>query len=174
MYGSTAGHLLHTSRIPLLVVGKNVADAEAGHYAPKHLLVPLDGSKLAEVALPHARALADAFSTRVSLIRVAPFAVEAYPMTVPQMYWPDVDKALLDGARAYMDRVCAQFGRPVDLHVMQGPRSEALLDFTEKQAVDLVVMSTHARAGVQRAVLGSTADRMLGGPAPVFLVRPDE
>ena len=47
------------------------------------------------------------------------------------------------------------------------------MDVVEKQAIDLVVMSTHAHAGIARAALGSTADRMLQGKAPVLLVPPD-
>ena len=47
------------------------------------------------------------------------------------------------------------------------------MDVVDKQAVDLVVMTTHARAGIARAALGSTADRMLQGKAPVMLVPPE-
>jgi nucleotide-binding universal stress UspA family protein len=61
----------------------------------------------------------------------------------------------------------------VELHVLQGPRADALLTFAQENAVGLVVMATHGRAGVQRAILGSTADRMLEGQAPVLLVRPE-
>jgi nucleotide-binding universal stress UspA family protein len=170
-YGSTAGHLLHSSHVPLLVIGKNVAGRQT-MFAPKHVLVPLDGSQLAEAALPAARELAEAFAAKVSLLRVAPFSVEAFPMMVPQMYWPDLDNELVAEAQSYLDKVRAEFGVPVDVHVFQGARSDALQTFAEQHTVDLVVMSTHARAGVQRAILGSTADRMLEGPAPVLLVRP--
>jgi nucleotide-binding universal stress UspA family protein len=172
MYGSTAGHLLHTSHIPLLVIGKQVTPPPSSGYAPKHVLVPLDGSKLAEAALPAAREVVEAFAAKVSLLRVAPFSAEAYPMMVPQMYWPELDKDLVAGAQSYLEKVRANLAIPADVHVLQGPRSESILSFVEGNPVDLVAMATHARAGVQRAVLGSTADRMLDGPAPVLLVRP--
>jgi nucleotide-binding universal stress UspA family protein len=93
-------------------------------------------------------------------------------MMVPQMYWPDLDKDLVSSAQAYVEELGTTFGHPVDVHVQQGSRSDILLRFIKEQVVDLVVMSTHVRAGIQRAVLGSTADRMLEGPAPVLLVRP--
>lgn len=171
-YGSTAGHLLHSSTFPLFVIGKGVAESKA--FAPKHLLVPLDGSELAEAALQPARELAESFDAKVSLLRVEPFSVEAFPMMVPAMYWPDLDKDLVAGAQAYLDRVRAEFGMPAEAHALQGSRSDALQTFVERNAVDLVVMATHGRAGIQRAMLGSTADRMLEGPAPVLLVRPQE
>jgi nucleotide-binding universal stress UspA family protein len=174
VYGSTAGHLLHASHVPLLVVGKDAADLAGTEYAPKHVLVPLDGSKLGEAALPPALEAAKAFGARLSLVRVAPFSVEAFPMTVPQMYWPELDKELVAGARAYLERVRATLNQPVDVQVMQGPRADSLLTFCETQAVDLVVMATHGRAGLQRAVLGSTANRMIEGAAPVLLVRPED
>jgi nucleotide-binding universal stress UspA family protein len=171
-YGSTAGSLLHSSHVPLLVIGKNVAQRTT--FSPKHLLLPLDGSKLAEAAVPHAREIAEAFGSKLSLLRVVPFSTEAFPMMVPSVYWPDLDSELVSSAQAYLDDVRAEFGQPVDVHAQQGSRSDVLQTFAETNAVDLVVMSTHARAGVQRAILGSTADRMLEGPAAVLLVRPAE
>ena len=172
MYGSTVRSLLHTSRVPVLAIGKNVP-ALAGAFQPRHVMVPLDGSELAEAALPYATELAGAFSAKSTLIRVAPFSVEAYPMMVPQMYWPDLDKELVASAQAYLAKVASAAGKPVELHVLQGPRADALLTFAQENAVGLVVMATHGRAGVQRAILGSTADRMLEGQAPVLLVRPE-
>jgi nucleotide-binding universal stress UspA family protein len=172
MYGSTAGHLLHSSHTPLLVIGKNVPDGGGASASVKHVLVPLDGSRLAERALPYATEIAGAFDARLSLVRVAPFSVEAYPMMVPQIYWPELDKELVAGASAYLEQLRSKLDRPADAHVLQGLRAEALLTFAGGHAVDLIVMSTHARAGVQRAVLGSTADRMLEGKAPVLFARP--
>jgi nucleotide-binding universal stress UspA family protein len=172
MYGSTVGSLLHTSHVPVLAIGKNVP-APANSFQPRHVMVPLDASELGETALPYASEVAEAFAAKTTLIRVAPFSVEAYPMMVPQMYWPELDKELVASARDYLEKVRADAGRPMEIQVLQGPRADTLLTFAEKNAVDLVVMSTHGRAGIQRSVLGSTADRMLEGRAPVLLVRPE-
>lgn len=172
MYGSTVGHLLRGSHTPLLIVGKNVLSFDT-RYEPKHVLMPLDGSTLAEGAIPIGFEVAEAFKAKTSLVRVAPFSVEAYPMMVPQMYWPELDKELVAGAQTYLEDVRRKAGKPADLHVLQGPRADTLLTFIERDQIDLVVMSTHARAGVPRAILGSNADRMLEGPAPVLLVRPE-
>lgn len=172
-YGSTAGHLLHESHVPLLVIGKNAAASGTDGYHPKHIVAPLDGSELSERALPQVRELAGVFGAKISLVRVAPYSVEAYPMAVPQMYWPDLDRDLIAGATAYLERVREGVGVPVDLHVLQGPPAEMLLGFAERNAADLFVLSTHGRAGLQRAILGSTADRLLEGPAPVLMLRPE-
>ncbi len=174
MYGSTAGHLVHASHVPLFAVGKGAPDTEA--FAPKHLLVPLDGSTLTETALPYVLELANAFGAKVTLVRVAPFSIEAFPMMVPQMYWPTLDDELVSSATAYLEKVRSTIPQPVEVKVkvLQGGRADALLGFIETTGVGLVVMTTHGRAGVQRAVLGSTADRMLQGRAPVLLIRPEE
>ena len=172
LYGSTAGHLLHASHVPLLAIGKNVPDTGAAEFSPKHLLVPLDGSSLGEAALPRALEIAKAFAATLTLIQVAPFSVEAFPMMVPAVYWPTLDDDLFASATAYLEKVRSSIEQPVETKVLQGARADALLTFADANAVDLVVMTTHGRAGVQRALLGSTADRMLEGRAPVLLVRP--
>ncbi len=174
MYGTTAGHLAHTAHVPLLAIGKNVPENAAAEFSPKHLLVPLDGSALSEAALPYALELAKAFAAKITLIRVAPFSVEAFPLMVPSMYWPTLDDELVSSATAYLENVRSTIKQTVDIKVLQGPRADALLNFAETSGIDLIVMTTHGRAGVQRAVLGSTADRMLQGPAPVLLIRPEE
>ena len=104
MYGSTAGHLLHASEIPLFVVGKKVPDLGAAAYAPKRLVVPLDGSELSEQALPPADEIARAFKAAITLVRVAPLSVQAFPMTVPQIYWPDLDSELLAESQSSTSR----------------------------------------------------------------------
>jgi nucleotide-binding universal stress UspA family protein len=173
MYGSTAGHVIHSSPRPVLVIGKGVRDIAPGGFAPKHVLVPLDGSSLGEAALAPAGDLAAAFGAKTTLIRVAPFSAEAFPMSEPMMYWPKLDDELVASATAYLEKTRSSVKQPVEIKVLQGARADVLLGFVETEAIDLVVMTTHGRAGLQRALLGSTADRMLGGRAPVLLIRPE-
>lgn len=172
-YGSVAGNLLHASDVPLFVIGKEVPDASSA-ISLKHLIVPLDGSALSEAALPHALKIANAFGAKITLIQVAPFSAEAFTMMVPAMYWPMLDDDLIASATAHLEKTRSSLDQPVEIRVLQGARADALLSFVEANAVDLVVMATHGRAGLQRALLGSTADRMLGGRAPVLLIRPEE
>ena len=137
------------------------------------VLVPLDGSPLSEAALPAATALASKLGARLSLVRVVRWAVQAYPYTLPEAYVPQVDDELEAGAKAYVQqKEAAVKGADVSAFVVRGAIADGLLDFIEKEAVDLVVMTTHARGGLARAALGSIADRVLQGPAPVLLIRP--
>jgi nucleotide-binding universal stress UspA family protein len=176
IYGSTAGRLLRTSHVPVVAVGPNVP-AHSDKIALKHLMVPLDGSPLSEAALPVAKAIAASAGAKISLVRGVRWAVQAYPYSLPDAYIPQIDDELEAGAKAYLRRIegTVKDGQhaDVDAFVVRGGVADGLMDVVEKQAVDLVVMTTHARAGIARAALGSTADRMLQGKAPVLLVPPD-
>jgi nucleotide-binding universal stress UspA family protein len=65
-----------------------------------------------------------------------------------------------------------QTKRSVETSVLRGFAADALIDLIESEKIGLVVMATHGRAGIMRTTLGSVADRMIQGPAPVLLVRP--
>lgn len=175
LYGSTAGRLLRASKVPIVAVGPHALEKSTAEVSMSHVMVPLDGSPLSEAALPVARTLAAALKGRLTLVRAVRWAVQTYPYSLPDAYIPQVDEELEAGAKAYLREQEAQVTEvPVDAFVVRGAIADGLIDLIEKQAVDLVVMTTHARGGFLRAALGSTADRMLQGPAPVLLVRPEE
>jgi nucleotide-binding universal stress UspA family protein len=173
-YGSTASHLLRHASVPVVAVGPNALEAKKAEVTVKHVMVPLDGSDISEKALPVATKLAGAFNARVSLVRAVRWAVQAYPYAMPDTYLPQVDQELEAGAKKYLQRIEGGVkGVEVSAFVVRGAVAEGLLEFVDKEAVDLVVMTTHARAGLARAALGSVADRMLQAPAPVMLIRPE-
>jgi nucleotide-binding universal stress UspA family protein len=175
--GSTAGHLLHASRVPTLVIGKDVAAVAKGGFSPKRILVPLDGSPLAEAALPAAVEIAKAFGSTISLVTVAPWSTAVLPFAAgSSTEWPDLDPQLEAAAEGYLSKVRKMLdaSTKVDLNVLRGSTADALLEFVEEKPIDLVVMTTHARAGIARALFGSTADRMLHGRAPVLFIRPKD
>jgi nucleotide-binding universal stress UspA family protein len=175
VYGSTAGRLLRASHVPVVAVGPNVRPRSTDAVAIKHLMVPLDGSPLSEEALPVAQVIAKALGARLSLVRSVRWAVQAYPYSLPDAYIPQIDEEMEAGAKVYLRRMEEGLKGKVDVDafVVRGAVADGLMDVAEKQAVDLVVMTTHARTGIARAALGSTADRMLQGLAPVMLVRPE-
>src|SRR5438874_8871028 len=113
------------------------------------ILVPLDGSELAEHALPYAERLAEATSARMILSRVVPLNI---------IEPPGEDVALADEARTYMqqidDRLTAR-GRQVKVVTHWGDPTACLLDQIQSNQVDLVVMCTHGRSGPGRWLYGS-------------------
>lgn len=167
MYGSTASALLQRSTVPILVVGPSCRPTNE----LRNVMVPLDGSQLAEEALGAALQIRDAHHSKLSLVRIVPWAVEEFPYTLPSAYVIDLDKELELGATAYMNLQKELVGGEVRTHLIRGGgTANQLMEFVERGEVDLVVMSTHGRAGVTRAALGSTADRMLQATAPILLV----
>jgi nucleotide-binding universal stress UspA family protein len=174
VYGSTTSRLLRESRIPVLAAGPKVLQPNAPRRPIRHVMVPLDGSEMAEIAIGTAVEMAVALGAKLSLVRAVGWAFEAYPYAGALTYIPSLDTDLERGAREYIARCEASVAGSVEVTgtVTRGASADSLLQFEEQAGVDLVVMATHARVGVARAALGSTADRLIQGPAPVLLLRP--
>jgi len=173
-YGSTLAKIVAASPAPVLSIGPQAFE-RAGDRPPfARVLVPLDGSPFAEAALPAASSLAAALGARLSLIRIAPWAVQMYPYTAAGTYVPELDSALEAEAAEYISAQAKALGADVDGYIERGDPAERISEFIEHEHVDLVVMSTRGRSGLARLALGSTADRLLQGRAPVLLIRPSQ
>ncbi len=141
----------------------------------QHILVPLDGSPLAEQALPVAVRLARASGGKVSLLNV----VDIYQMYVPYgAMQPLMSQETIDGCIAsaghYLDRLLHRedmAGVPGNKQVVLGNPPLAILAEIDEQAIDLVVMSSHGYAGITRWVMGSTAEKIMHhSPVPVLIL----
>jgi nucleotide-binding universal stress UspA family protein len=135
----------------------------------KKILVPLDGSTLAELALAPAVELARGEAS-VMLLRAV--ATHTFPGVDPT----DRQVHVVDDAEAYLARVAAELRRrgvnDVQTSVWYGPAVSAIVDAAATRGVDLIVMSTHGRGGIGRTVMGSVAEAVLrSGTRPVALVR---
>jgi nucleotide-binding universal stress UspA family protein len=172
--GSVADKIIRNASCPTLVIGPNVKE-ELAPYVMRRILVPVDGSELSEAALPMATWIADAFSAELDLARV----VSLTPIAMDQsmgVYPVDLLSAMEDAAGAYLQKVKQDLDakRKITTSLLIGNAGEQLLEYIKQTPASLVVMASHGRAGVVRAALGSVADRMLHGPAPVLVFRPDE
>jgi nucleotide-binding universal stress UspA family protein len=140
----------------------------------RHLLLPLDGSDTAEIALADAASVAASNGARLTLLYVVPPALaEMYGAAT---IVADHREGLRgDAAHRYLDSVRAKLeATPIEAHtaVAVGEAAEAILAYAGEHGVDLVVMATHGRSGWRRWVLGSVAERVLHAAAePVLLVR---
>lgn len=174
VYGSTASSVLRSSHLPVLAIGPKVLEGKQTSVEFRKLMVPLDGSQLSEQALPVAADLGRKLSASLLLVRAIQWASQAYPYTLPDMYVPQLDNELEKGAKEYLRARKEEIGGDAEAFVVRGPAADGLLDFVEQKGIDLVVMTTHARAGLKRLALGSVADRTLQGKAPVLLIRADD
>jgi nucleotide-binding universal stress UspA family protein len=86
--------LLRESTIPVLAIGPNVPESTAQKLRLKHILVPLDGEKTAEAALPVAKRLAADLNAHISVVRVVPRVADFSYQTQTAIYDPKLDKIL--------------------------------------------------------------------------------
>ncbi len=143
----------------------------------KVIMVPLDGSPLAEKALPHAVEIARKFGARLTLFAV----IESYQVyTQPGVVGPIVSVPMeseeeTNAMRRYLRGIAdklAQDGLDVVTEVRQGDPAAEICDYARNIGADLIVMSTHGRSGIRRWVYGSVADRVLrSANIPILLVR---
>jgi nucleotide-binding universal stress UspA family protein len=150
----------------------------------RKILVPLDGSPLAECVLPHVESIARGCApAQVILVRaVEPFQLpvgdEGYAFNRQEVRriqkdWDDQKKVQ---AEEYLNRMGERFkgieGISVQTTVLVGRPVEALTAHAEKQGVDLIAIATHGESGISRWVWGSVADRLLRSSCvPVLMVR---
>lgn len=177
-YGSVASKLMRAVPSPTLLVGPRVLEEGREPPAIRQILVPLDGSPVSESALKPAATLADALQARLVLVEAVHWPTQALGQGIPGMpdaYLPGLDRELTGVADGYLSRVGEKLktARPVERQVLWGPPAQAILEFEAKERIDLVVMASHGRSGVIRWALGSVAERVIQGPAPVLLIRPE-
>mgnify|MGYP005843961153 CR=1 FL=1 len=152
------------------------------------VLVPLDGSELAEKALPEAQRIVAPGGEIVLLAAVDPPEYLSYslygtqpvpPQAMATRGEPDflsVSKDMTSQSHAYLERVAAdlrQAGFTVRPVVEMGPPAEMIIKAAEEHRADAVVMCTHGRSGLSRWILGSVTNKVLSAaPCPVFVIPP--
>jgi nucleotide-binding universal stress UspA family protein len=144
------------------------------HY--KNILVPLDGSELAETALTDALSLAELSHAKVILFQAVKPAEHvigqdtAHPIYLDQQWASQKEVGqcyLIEVQRRITNTKLA-----VETVVEMGPGPDTIIDYAHDHGVDLIVMATHGRSGLSRWVYGSVADKVLrGAEVPVLLVR---
>ncbi len=146
--------------------------------AYKHILVPLDGSAFAEMALKDALSLAQAYQSKISLVRVVepPHLLSAQLALESAAAFLELGTLLAQEAQEYLaqkQQALQSEGYEVGTLVMEGDViANQILTAAEQIGADVIVMSTHGRSGIQRWVFGSVAERVLHHAAlPVLLVR---
>src|SRR5215470_14859960 len=138
----------------------------------KKILVPLDGSALAEAALGRAVEFAGEGVT-LMLLRAA----EAH--TLPGVDPSDAHVEVVREAEDYLAAVAARLAESgvaqVETSVWYGPAALAIVEAARLRKADLIVMSTHGRSGLGRLILGSVAESVLRGTrTPILLLRAEE
>jgi nucleotide-binding universal stress UspA family protein len=138
----------------------------------EHLLVPLDGSWLAEAALPAAAYLAETLGAGVTLVHVI-------ELDAPQQIHGERHLADPDEASVYLAELAGRAfptGVRVEWHVHTAPQRDvarSIVAHVDELAPDLIVMCTHGRGGLRTWLFGSIAQQVLAlGTTPVLLIQP--
>ena len=184
--GSVTDRVLHTVPNPVLIV--RAAETEAAPAEVRTVLVPLDGSDLAETALEHAVDLSAALGSSVSLVEVshtqdyyrgrlaglASAAGYSLGPWVEELMTGD-EKEVTDYLAGVRRRLAAE--RPAaerveTLHLLHDNPAHGIIEQAALRPT-LVAMASHGRGGLGRLVMGSVADRIVRhSSAPVLVIRP--
>ncbi len=146
------------------------------------IMVPLDGSDLAECVMPHVEAIISGFKSKeVVLVRV--LNPVRLPVSVPaqgNFGFTEKDRHQLlanrkKAAKEYLEKMAGSLDIPgtvFSVAVLEGNPANMLADYATEHEVDLIVIASHGRSGVSRWVMGSVAERIVRTSCiPVMMVR---
>lgn len=174
LLGSVADKVLHAARNPLLIVRTMEETKGIETSKLKSILVPLDGSVLAETVIPYALELARRMDLEIVLVRIINLPTAYYD----EGYAPDerVWEMIRDEAQEYLDRKVKELksgGLPrVTSVLLEGFPGERIINLARETPGNLIAICTHGRSGVRRFVLGSIADRVVRHSGdPVLVIR---
>jgi len=178
-FGSVADKLIRDSGIPVLVVRPpSVATALRSSFGFKRILVPLDGSRLAEESLRRVLPLAHIDGSQITLLRVippsGPHSIEHIESSIGPASASDVVEA-----QRYLDLLLtSHLDKPLRIErrvVVANDVASTILHYAEIEESDLIAIATRGRGAIARARSGSVADRVMREAAvSTMVIHPDE
>jgi nucleotide-binding universal stress UspA family protein len=143
----------------------------------KKIAVSLDGSELSQTALPWAQILSGP-ETEIHLIKAFLEPQELLYSSLGPVPVDDDDlktEEVIEEIRKYLQEQASTLEQPVKMHAGCGNPAETILYQADRREVDLIVMASHGRGGMDRWLLGSVATKVLrGSQIPVLVIRPQE
>lgn len=188
--GSVASKVLSASKIPVwLVRADHAPDTPYDQWPSRNLLVPLDGSELAESVLPHVEALAK--QRGVENLEVVLLRVAETP-SIPSYYGPELSGVSLNWGEYmqqeevrrkkssidYLETIESQLkGKNINVRseVVEGKATDEIINYANDNPHSMIVIASHGRSGLSRLVYGSvTASLLTGVTCPIFMVKPKD
>ncbi len=181
--GSVADKIIRHAPAPILVV--RPVDDKAPNLSERpaiqRIVIPLDGSPLAERIIEPAIKLGKTFGAEYSLVLILEAvenieALAEMKAKVPGGWMPEATEAK---AQIYLDKVAHRMrGHSVVVYtkvIPHGSAAEAILDYSKMHGHPLIALATHGRSGLKRLILGSVADKIVrGATMPVLVCHPVE
>jgi nucleotide-binding universal stress UspA family protein len=178
LLGSIAEKVLRAATSPILLVRATEAINTDGEAALNSVVVPLDGSELAETVLSNVRALAREIGLEVILLRA--YKVPANIYAAPEDYYPaqyeEIKTELRDEAKHYLEKKAEELKRfgisKVSLVTPEGLAADEIMALGRKLPDNLIAMCTHGRSGIKRWALGSVTETVVRHSGdPVLVLR---
>jgi nucleotide-binding universal stress UspA family protein len=179
LLGRVAQKVLQASKNPLILIRPNEETRPSGEVRLTAVIVPLDGSHLAEQIFPHVVYFATKLGLQVVLIRTYTLPTASYFMgahvSTPDMadFREKMKKEVGDYLHAKVEELRVEGVAKVSCVVTEGKGAEEIIDLAQRTSDNMVAMSTHGRSGIGRWVLGSVTDRVVSYCGdPVLVIRP--
>ncbi len=182
LLGNIAAKVLRATSKPVLLIRASASSKAIRQKSLlKRILMPLDGSKLGEAAIPYTAVLAQALDAELVLFQAGEIITVSggfddggfYAKPTPQ----DLDRRKAFGL-AYLDglgKPLIERGLNTSSVLVMGSAADQIMNYSEENDIDLIAMSTHGRSGIGRWVFGSVTDKVLhAGDIPVLVVRPSK
>ncbi|MCX6006729.1 MAG: universal stress protein [Chloroflexi bacterium] len=135
------------------------------------ILLPLDGSELAEEALPYAEKLAGRLGSEIILTHVSELDTDPHE-DKHRSYLQKMVEVTKEGASTYHDKPGNGPTIEVKSVILSGQPAEKIVEYAENENIGLIVMATHGQSGIQRWAIGSVADKVVRATTrPVILIR---
>ncbi len=171
LIGSVTEEVVRTAPCPVFTI--RAADGHTSARNVRNILAPVDFSDAATLAVRHAKELALTYGSQVTLLHAveeavypSAYGVEAAPLPNPNIV-DRVEKSLANIAREEIGY------EHVMVEAKIGYAPSVILDHAETADVDLIVIASHGRTGLERMLLGSVTERIVRrAPCPVFVVKP--
>jgi len=178
--GSVADVIVRRSPVPVMLVRPHqptvTIDAKSAGRPLRRILIPLDGSPLAEAIIEHGVHIGRIMDAEYTLLRVIDPTALGLSVHDENVAAATAVQPLKDRAQIYLDRQAEELrarGLPVDTVVIVGEPSASILNYARAHSIDLIAMATHGRGGFSLLLLGSVADKVLRGSSlPLLLYSP--
>jgi len=175
--GGVATKVIHASNVPIWLVPSELREEVIYDKVPgRSMLIPLNGSKLAEGVIPHAINIAKqrGAETEIVLVYVDSFAGSTYSLNDIKL--KQNEKLAMS---KYLDGIIARIkdaGIAAKAEMLYGDPAAAIIDYVKNNPTQLIAMATHGQSGLSRMIFGSVTENILHlvKKTPIFLVKPSD
>jgi nucleotide-binding universal stress UspA family protein len=141
----------------------------------KKILFPVDLSEASPKVVPYVRAMAEKFEAEVHLLFVARILQHFTSIYVPHPSVSKFEQELIGGAEKKLQEFTEEYFEnvPCQGRVILGDAAQEVLNYVQSESIDLIIMGTHGRKGLEHIIFGSVAERVVkNSPVPVLTVNP--